>query len=95
MTESFEYKGHTFRPLGNILGGWLKKTGCTTWAYTLKIEGYTHKDFYKVAKKHKASVDLFEVDGKIYIPTEGVLLGVTDNYKKTFKPIEEYGRWYQ
>ena len=90
---SFEYKGYTFKPIGNILGGWQVKTHYITWAYSLKIEGYTHEDFYKVAKKHHASVDVYDVDGKLYIPCDNTLAGI--NGKPTIKKLDEYSRWYQ
>ena len=90
---SFEYKGYTFKPIGNILGGFKVKSGYMTWAYTLKIEGYTHKDFYRVAKKHHASCDIFECDGKLYIPCDTTLAGIYNN--PPIKKVEEYERWYQ
>lgn len=90
---SFEYKGYTFKPIGNILGGWKVKVGYMTWEYTLEIDGYTHADFYKVARKHHASVDIYEVDGKLYIPCDTKLAGIYNN--PPIKTIKEYERWYQ
>lgn len=90
---SFVYKGKTFTPIGNILGGWLVKSHHTTFAYTLELEGYTHKDFYKVAKKHHASCDIFECEGQLYIPCNTRLAGIYNNPK--IKKLEEYSRWYQ
>ena len=91
--QAFEYKGYVFKPVGNILGGWKIITNHTTWEYALRIEGYTHEDFYKVAKKNHASVDVYEVDGKLYIPCDNTLAGVYG--KPNIKRIEEYSRWYQ
>lgn len=91
--SSFKYRGYTFKPIGNILGGWVAKTHCITLQYTLEIKGYTHENFYKVAKKHHASVDVFEVNGELYIPVDTRLVGVLDNAK--IKSISEYKRWYQ
>ena len=90
---SFNYKGYTFKPVGNILGGFFKKSNYTTTAYVLEIEGYTWIDFYEVARKHHASVDVFEVDGKLYMPVNNRLVGLYNN--PPIKRIEEYGRWYQ
>lgn len=90
---SFEYKGYTFKPVGNILGGFFVKSNYTTTAYVLEIEGYTHEDFYKVARKHHASVDVFECNGKLYMPVNNRLVGLYNN--PPIKRIEEYERWYQ
>ncbi len=91
--ETFEYRGYTFKPIGNILGGFKVKSGYTTWSYSLEIEGYTHADFYKVAKKHHASCDIYEVNGKLYIPCGTKLMGIYNN--PPIKRCEEYDRWYQ
>lgn len=91
--RTFTYKGYTFKPIGNILGGFKIKTSHTTWAYSLTIDGYTHEDFYKVAKKHHASVDVYEVNGKLYIPCNKSFMGIYNNPK--IKTIEQYERWYQ
>ena len=91
--KAFNYKGFTFEPIGNLVGNFKAKTGCMTWAYTLKIEGYSHEDFYKVAKKNHASCDIFKVKGKLYIPCDTILAGVCDN--ANIKKLEEYSRWYQ
>lgn len=89
--ESFNYRGYTFKPVGNILGGcW----GYISTSYTLEIEGYTHEDFYKEAKKHHASCDIYEVNGKLFIPCTKVFMGISGNYEKGLKRIEEYSRWY-
>ena len=89
---SFEYKGYTFKPIGNILGGFIVKGHHITWAYSLEINGYSHKDFYKVAKKHHASCDVFECDGKLYIPCDKSLAGIYNN--PPIKKLEDYERWY-
>lgn len=90
--QTFTYKGYTFKPIGNILGGWVYKSAQTTWSYKLAIEGYDHKDFYKVAKKHHASCDVYECDGKLYIPCTGAIIGVLPNTE--IKTLDEYDRWY-
>ena len=90
---SFEYKGYTFKPIGNILGGWLKKSNLTTWSYIIEVKDYSHEDFYKIAKKHHASCDVYEVDGKLYIPATKCFMGLCGKYQ--IKKLEEYERWYQ
>lgn len=90
--ESFVYKGITFKPVGNILGGFFVKSGYTTLAYTLEIEGYDYKEFYKLARKHHASVDVFEVDGKLYMPNNARFMGLYNN--PPIKTMDEYERWY-
>ena len=91
--KSFEYKGYIFKPVGNILGGWRVKSDYMSWSYSLKIEGYSHADFYRVAKKNHASCDVFEVDGKLYMPCDTILAGLYNN--PPIKRCEEYERWYQ
>lgn len=90
--RAFEYKGHYFKPIGNIKGDFYVKSKYITWAYSLVIDGYTHKDFYKVAKKHHASCDIFECDGKLYIPCDTTFAGVYND--PPIKKLEEYSRWY-
>ena len=89
---SFYYKGYYFKPIGNISGNFCQKSKFTTWAYKLDIKDYNWQDFYKVAKKHHASCDIFEVDGKQYIPCTGAIIGIYNNPK--IKGLEEYSRWY-
>lgn len=91
--RGFYYKGYFFKPVGNILGGWLKKSHCLTSEYFIEVEGYSHKEFYKIARRHHASCDVFEVDGRLYIPATYRFCGITGN--PNIKTIEEYGRWYQ
>ena len=90
---AFNYRGYTFKPVGNILGGWKVKTSYTTWAYHLDIDGYTHEDFYRVAKRHRASCDVFECEGKLYVPCNTKLVGLVEN--TPIKSIYDYDRWYQ
>ncbi len=97
MDRMFEFEGKTYYPFGNILGGFAMKT---SWASTLFTIPYSsHKNFYKVAKKHKASCDVFycyETD-KFYIPCNNQLFNVNTEVFRTkyFKALSEYNRWYQ
>ena len=89
---SFNYKGFTFKPVGNILGGFFVRTQHADFRNKLEIKDYEYYDFYKVAKKHNASCDVFEVEGKLYIPCSCSIVGIYNNPK--IKPVEEYERWY-
>lgn len=91
--KSFEYKGYTFKPIGNILGGFITKSYATTWAYKIEVKDYSHEDFYKVAKENHAACDVYEVEGKLYIPCNSCFLGVYG--EPEIKKLEEYSRWYQ
>ena len=91
--QTFNYKGYTFKPIGNILGGFVVKSQYMSWKEPLIIDGYTHEDFYKVAKKHHASVDVFEINGKLYIPCDTRLAMIVGN--PSIKTMDEYDRWYQ
>lgn len=91
--ESFVYKGMTFKPVGNILGGFFVKSNYITDAYIISVDNYSHKEFYKLAKKHHASCDVFEVNGRLYIPATYNFVGVMNN--APIKKCEEYERWYQ
>ncbi len=93
--QAFKYKGYTFKPIGNILGGFFVKGKYTTISYVLEINGYTHADFYKVARKHHASCDIFlcEETNKCYIPVETRLVGILED--TPIKKCEDYERWYQ
>ena len=91
---TFEYKGHKFEPIGNILGGWMHKSRCTTWDRKYETK-FDYDDFYKTAKKHHASCDVYKIDNSddLYILTSGnVFLRVynTDGLKK----CEDYDVWY-
>ena len=90
--KEFNYKGFNFKPIGNIIGGWKAKASVITWDGALTIDGYTHKDFYKVARKNHAPCDLFEVDGAIYIPCDTKLARIMG--KPKIKYIDEYDRRY-
>lgn len=89
---SFNYKGLTFKPVGNIVGGWLARSNHANFRDKLEIDGYEYYDFYKVAKQHHASCDVFEVNGELFIPATYVIAKVVNN--PTIKPIEDYERWY-
>ena len=90
--RSFNYKGYHFTPIGNLKGNWVKKNHCLDFKDIIKIDGYEHADFYKVAKKHHASCDVFEINGTNYVPCNAGFVSVIKN---TFiKPLDNYTRWY-
>ena len=94
---SFKYKGLTFEPIGNILGGWKKKVDSTT--EERKFDGlFDIKDFYKEAKKNHASCDVYKInDSKdLYMlcgSEKGCFLRVFN--LTNLKKCEEYDKWYQ
>lgn len=91
--ESFIYNGYEFHPVGNILGGWKIKSDSITAKKILKIENYTHEEFYKIARKHHASVDVYEVNGELWMPCSGGIAGIRKT--NNIKTLAEYERWYQ
>lgn len=91
--KKFEYKGHVFKPVGNILGGFVVRSHHLDYRDVIKEDGYTYEDFYKIARKHHASVDVYEVDGKLYMPTSAGFVAVYN--KPKIKTINQYERWYQ
>lgn len=91
--RQFTYKGLNFRPVGNIVGGYVVRAKHCDFSDIIKVENYNYKDFYKTAKQHKASCDLFEINGKLYMPCNAGFVSVGGNPK--IKYIDEYKRWYQ
>ena len=91
----FYYHKIKFEPIGNILGGWMHKNGCTTWdkAFEIKID---YKDFYKVARKHHASCDVYRINDSLDL----YMLTGSNHFLRVYnlnnlKKCEEYERWYQ
>lgn len=94
--KTIKYLGLTLKPIGNIIGGGFAfKSNFTTWEYSLKPDGYSHKDLYDKARKNHCSVDIYEIDGKLYIPCTGALLGVTNNVLNHIKYCSDYTYWYK
>lgn len=58
----FEFKGHTFEAVGNILGGWKTKEEKIIHGEKASIEKINYSEFYKVAKKNKLSCDVYRID---------------------------------
>lgn len=96
MKKTF-YKGIELHALGNIVGlNFYQKTDLLTDEYSLNIKDYNIKDFYNEMKKQKTDCDIFEYNGKLYIPTNTKLSGIILNLNnKHFKPLEEYKRKYK
>ena len=92
MSKFFNYKGYRFRPIGNIYNAFMKSK-YITWEYTLDIDGYSHKDFYKKAKKEQCSCDIYEYGGKLYIPCDKTIVGITPN--TPIKKCSMYDNWYK
>ena len=65
--KSFKYKRRTFTPFANTSASFLVLSKATYFPNSLAIskkDGYTHDDFYKVAKAHDAEADIYEVKGE-------------------------------
>lgn len=79
--EPFEYLGKTFIPIDTGKHDW-KKLSNKIWGggdYLKPLDainknGYTHSDFYKVAKEHGCGkIDVFEMDGEKVIPCNALM----------------------
>ena len=58
----FEFKGHTFEAVGNILGGCKTREEKIIHGEKASIEKINYSEFYKVAKKNKLSCDVYRID---------------------------------
>ena len=92
----FKYKDLEVEAVGNILGGWsnrVSKTQSITTDFTsIKID---RKEFYKIAKKNKASCDVYRIIGdwdNFYMLGNNnfIVVGID----KDFKSCDSYSRWY-
>lgn len=90
--RSFYYKGYWFKPKGNLKGNFAQKSKYGNFKDVLDIKDYNYNDFYKVAKEHHASCDVFEVCGTLYIPATYVIASIVNNPQ--IKPLDSYSRWY-
>lgn len=100
INKLFSFEGKMYYPIGNILGGFSTKARWCSTRNTIPYSG--HENFYKIAKKHKASCDIFfcyEL-GDYFIPCETCLCELYKSpvsvfQTKYFKDIDSYMRWYQ
>ena len=97
MKRTFQFETKTYKPVGNILGGFMVKTRWYSWKKTISYSGW--ENFMKVAKKNKASCDIYLClqDNKHYIPLDKCLALVDERVFETkhFKSIDLYKRWYR
>lgn len=96
--KTFKYKGHTFEPIGNILGGWKAKVNCLYFNQIDKpIFETHHEDFYKIAKLNNASCDVYKIDNneELVMMCCGKFRPVKISGKATLKYCEEYDKWYR
>ena len=95
-TFTFYFEGNKFEGIGNLLGGWIKKTNAIDYEKPLLKTNY--KDFYKIAKKNHISVDAYKINDSedLYILC-GSPIGTFYKIKdvENLKLCEEYERWYQ
>ena len=68
LGDSFEYGGYTFYPLMNHGMNFNEASRKISNDSKIKVSNYKHEEFYKVAKKAHANVDLFGVNGEVVIP---------------------------
>ena len=94
--KEFEFECRKYKPVGNILGGFNVKTSWFSWQKTIPYSSW--KNFMKVAKKHKASCDIYLCleDNNYYIPLNNCLALINKKVLETkyFKSINEYQKWY-
>ena len=97
----FTYKGLTFEAVGNILGGFVNKSNHTIYEKNPTIQRYDVKDFYKVAKSHHASCDVYRIG---YSEDYYMLCGSGNvgTFRKVdlkdysdFKTCDAYSTWYK
>ena len=92
----FKYKDLKVEAVGNILGGCknrVSKTQNITTDFTsIKID---RKEFYKIAKKNKASCDVYRIIGdydNFYMLGNNNFIVV--EIDKDFKSCDSYSKWY-
>ena len=94
----FEYKGFTFEPVGNILGGWSNRVRHTIYDNNYPtMTKFDYKDFYKVAKKNHASCDVYRINNSedYYMLNGNIFRKVDLKDYSDFKTCDSYSKWYQ
>lgn len=102
-SKTFMYKGRKYEPIGNIVGGgfaYICNLIDYDKSYNNEFKNVDYNDFYKVAKKNKASCDLYKInDSNDYYILNGAT-GDLMTFRKVknnakIKYCEEYLRWYK
>lgn len=97
MANTFDFEGKTYKPIGNILGGFEVRTSWFSWQKTIPYSSW--ENFMKVAKKHKSGCDIYLCleDNNYYIPLDNCLALINEKVFETkyFKSINEYKKWYK
>lgn len=91
----FEFKGHTFEAVGNILGGWKTREEKIIDDQNSPIEKADHLEFYEVAKKNKLSCDVYRIDwdfDNYYMSCGGIFRAV--KIDDDFKVCDKYKNRY-
>ncbi len=101
--KTFIYNGRKYEAIGNILGGFVKKSQAVYCAgyksYNNETANIDYKDFYKVAKKAHASCDVYKINGsnELYMlcggGEKGTFCRIIDGTK--IKKCSDYERWYK
>jgi len=90
--KTFYYRGLSVVAIGNIRGG---AANCRLGGgKTITPEGYSHPDFYDVAKKNHLSCDVYRIENHYYIPCNAGFLFASDFWDK-IKRVEDYSGWYK
>lgn len=97
INRIFKYENLEIEAVGNILGGWKNRVGkIENINNTITSEKINREKFYKIAKKNKASCDVYRIIGDW---ENFYMLGNTNFMKvridKDFKPCDSYSRWYK
>ena len=97
MKNTFQYKGLTVIAVGNIKGGAAKASYSGD---AFAPEGYSHADFYEVARQNNLSCDVYKIETKeLYrahyvVPCNSGFLRLV-SFWKNIKLISQYKRWYK
>ena len=95
VDRRFKFEGHTFEAVGNILGNFKTRTNAITNEETpITREKFSRNEFYKVAKKHHLSCDVYKID----YDNNYYMLGNDHFFKcnitETFKACDQYEKRY-
>lgn len=93
--RQFDFKGHTFEAVGNILGGWKTRMEKIIQDQKSPIEKTNYQEFYAVAKKNKLSCDVYRIIGdydNYYMSCSGIFRAV--KIDDDFKVCDAYQKMY-
>lgn len=92
----FKYNDLEVEAVGNILGGWKNRCAKTRTITTdITSKKIDRKEFYKIARKNKASCDVYRIIGdwdNFYMLGNNNFMIV--EIDKDFKSCDSYSKWY-